>query len=248
MWERAELKQRARKVLSKWYWYILPVTLILDLVSGGNSGVNVSYQRELSDMMPQLVHEYGQDIVNIGLMLIPFFALIIFAVVIMLSIFLFSPLIVGCRKFIMRISCGEKNYRYILSSFENGNYINIVKVEFFKNLQIFLWTLLFIIPGIVKSYEFRMVDYILAESPSIDYHDALRLSRDMMWGQKMRAFVLNLSFLGWLMLGVIALGIGVFFVTPYIEATYVQLYFRLKSDMIDQSRAYDWEFGGERKV
>lgn len=104
-----------------------------------------------------------------------------------------------------------------------------VLVMFMKSLFVFLWSLLFLIPGIIKSYEYRFVAYIVAENPGIDYKTALAVSRDMTYGHKGAMFVLDLSFIGWFLLGGLLCGIGVLFVYPYYDATYAQLYLRLKT-------------------
>lgn len=103
-------------------------------------------------------------------------------------------------------------------------------VMFMQNLYIFLWTLLLVIPGIVKSYSYRMVPYIMAEQPDINYRDAIRISREMMDGEKMNTFVLDLSFILWGLLGAVTCGLGaVFYVKPYVEATNAELYVTLRN-------------------
>lgn len=76
---------------------------------------------------------------------------------------------------------------------------------FLMKLYTFLWSLLLIIPGIVKSYEYRMVPYLLADCPDLSTEDAFRISREMMDGEKMNAFILDLSFIGWKILSSITL-------------------------------------------
>ena len=98
---------------------------------------------------------------------------------------------------------------------------------FLKDLYIFLWSLLFIIPGIVKSYEYRFIPYILAENPNISVDEAFKLSKSMTDNQKGDIFILDLSFFGWYLLGMLTI-IGTVFVTPYHEATNAQLYFKIK--------------------
>ena len=89
--------------------------------------------------------------------------------------------------------------------------------------------MLLIIPGIVKQYEYMMVPFLLAEDPQIDRKEAFWKSREMMKGNKWAAFVLDLSFIGWSLLGIITLGLlNVFFTEPYQYLTQAQLYFRLK--------------------
>ena len=102
-------------------------------------------------------------------------------------------------------------------------------ISLLSGLFIFLWSLLLLIPGIVKSYAYLMVPYILADDSDMDPMDAIRLSEQMMQGQKWNAFVLELSFLGWHILSSFTLGIlEIFYVRPYVEATRAELYRKLK--------------------
>ena len=103
---------------------------------------------------------------------------------------------------------------------------------FMVNLFIALWSLLLIVPGIVKAYSYRMVPFLVAERPEIDYKEALDTSRKMMDGEKMNAFVLDLSFLGWMILTALTCGIlGVFYTVPYMSQTNAELYVTLKAKL-----------------
>ena len=84
--------------------------------------------------------------------------------------------------------------------------------------------LLFVIPGIVKSFEYTCVPYILAEHPEMDYREVLALSKQMTDGYKVEIWILGLSFIGWNLLGTLLLGIGTLFVIPYIELTNGEMY------------------------
>jgi hypothetical protein len=100
---------------------------------------------------------------------------------------------------------------------------------FFMNLYKALWSLLFVIPGIIKGYEYRMIPYILAENPELDKNTVFRLSKEMMDGEKWDAFVLDISFIGWILLSLCTCGLlSVFYVSPYINMTSAQLYETLK--------------------
>ncbi len=151
------------------------------------------------------------------------------AIGICLSIFLLNPLAVGGRRFFVLNHDMEATVREFGFSFKS-NYMNVVKVMFFKDLFIFLWSLLFFIPGIIKSYEYRMIDYILAENPNIDREEAFAMSKKMMTGNKWDAFVLDLSFIGWHLLNALTCGIlGIFYVNPYRYQTEAELYIALKN-------------------
>ena len=115
---------------------------------------------------------------------------------------------------------------------------------FLRDLYTFLWSLLLIIPGVVKSYEYSMIPYILAENPQIDSDRAFAVSRSMTDGEKISIFVLDWSFFGWIILGTMACGVGTLFVAPYIQATYTELYEVLKYKIISGGMAGTDELGG----
>ena len=96
--------------------------------------------------------------------------------------------------------------------------------SFLRNLFIVLWTFLFIIPGIVKSYSYSMAAYIAAENPEMSATDAINESKLLMDGNKWRLFCLDLSFIGWSILCVFTLGIGYLFLRPYREAAFAAFY------------------------
>ena len=93
-----------------------------------------------------------------------------------------------------------------------------------RTLYIVLWTLLFIIPGIIASYNYALTDYILAENPELTTKEALELSKKMMYGHRFRLFCLEFSFIGWVFLCVLSLGIGLIWLMPYTEAAKAAFY------------------------
>lgn len=113
----------------------------------------------------------------------------------------------------------------VTGNFKDGNFKNIVLTNLIMYIKIYLWTLLFIIPGIIKTYEYRLIPYILAVRPDIDRKEAFRLSKILMDGYKWKSFVLDLSFWGWNILAAYTMGIlGIVYVYPYMNATYVEFY------------------------
>ncbi|MCR4691661.1 MAG: DUF975 family protein [Lachnospiraceae bacterium] len=167
--------------------------------------------------------------------------MIIFAVIVLvaaivgfaISAFLLNPIETGCKRFFHRNLTEDATVSEVLFSFDH-HYMNVVKTLFFRDLYIFLWTLLFIIPGIVKSYEYMMIPYLLSENPEMSKEEAFAMSKSMMQGQKWKAFVLNLSFLGWEILSIFTCGLlSIFYVNPYRDATLAALYDTLKNGNAD---------------
>lgn len=97
-----------------------------------------------------------------------------------------------------------------------------------NSIFIFLWSLLFIIPGIIKSYAYKMSFYILRDNPDMEPNDARKESIKMMNGNKWRLFCLDFSFIGWLLLCILTLGILFFWVGPYMEVAHAEFYEDLK--------------------
>ena len=92
------------------------------------------------------------------------------------------------------------------------------------SLFTFLWSLLFVIPGIVKAYAYSMAYYIKLDHPDYGWNACITASRQLMNGHKWEKFVLDLSFLGWIIVGSLCLGVGTLWVTPYMEAANAQFY------------------------
>ncbi len=151
---------------------------------------------------------------------------VIFFIVMAFLFFVSNMVRVGmCRYFMesrqRQASAGADR---LFFAFRGGRYWNVVKTMFMRDLFVLLWTFVFIIPGLVKAYQYAMTPYILSENPDMNWREVLDLSRDMMKQQKWSVFVLDLSFMGWEILGSLLCGIGMLFLAPYIEATYAELY------------------------
>ena len=145
------------------------------------------------------------------------------------TLLLINPAEVGTKRFFIKSLNDKAEVKEVAFAFDN-NYKNIVKVLFFKDIKIFLWSLLFIVPGIVKRYEYMMIPYLLAENPNLTKEEACRLSRQMMSGQKLETFILDWSFFGWDILAGCTAGIlNIFYVSPYKNLTYAALYEELSA-------------------
>ena len=171
---------------------------------------------------------------SVGFILV--IVIIVSAIGILLTAFVFNPLIVGGNKFFYNNIKQNEDLNTVTFGFDHG-YKNIAYTMFMRDLFTFLWTLLFIIPGLVKSYEYRMIPYILAENPDINSEEAFALSRRMMDGNKWDAFVFDLSFIGWAILSAITFNlVGIFYYFPYYFQASAMLYDAIKID--DQHK---WE-------
>ncbi len=263
MWTRKELKERAKEALKRNNWKIVLVSLIGMLIGGGlgSSGISGGGS-DIRDMASDNVKEHftehenddvdwegaeavlddiqmdirPQDIVAVAftVIVVLIVAAIVLAIVLALDVLLLNPVQVGINRFMVKSLDDTARIAEVGYTFDH-NYKNGVKVMFFKDLYVVLWSLLFIVPGIYKAYQYRMVPYILGENPDMTYQEVLQRSKDMMDGQKWDAFVLDLSFILWHMLGGITCGLAeIFYVAPYVNLTDAALYSRLsRKDLAD---------------
>lgn len=237
MWTRAELKTRAKDVLRKSYWKAFLVSLILSLLAGGGLNFNGNFGGgggSTSNPVHSGISVDGSTIPWGWAALFAGIGVIALLTVIAFRVFLVNPLIVGERRYFIESTQYEFNLNHLGYAFGKGRYLGIVKTMFWRAFLNFWWFLLLIIPGIIKSYSYSMVPYLVAENPNIGASRAVQLSRQMTRGQKFRMFVLDLSFIGWYLLGFIALFVGVLFVTPYVKATKAELYMVLRHKALDE--------------
>ena len=156
-------------------------------------------------------------------------SLTISAIGTLLKVLLLNPVEIGCRSFFVKNLHEAASEGEIKNGF--SQYARNVGAMLLREIFQVLWTLLFIIPGIVKAYSYRMVPYILAEDPSCGAREAITRSRRMMNGHKWDTFVLDLSFIGWYLLSVLTLGILlIFWVNPYHYNTDAALYEQLRNE------------------
>lgn len=231
MWTREQLKTNAKINFKRNYWACVGVGVILSIItsSGAASGVKsgTEYSQDAVGSVSGGI-QGGMEFLhtNNG------FTLAMGAVMVMLSILgiLFTVFIgnlirIGANRFFIQNRSAMPGMGVVFDGFRSGHYGNLVITMFLKDLFTTLWTLLFIVPGIIKGLEYMMIPYILAENPGMDRKEAFAISKRMMDGEKWNAFVLQLSFIGWMIVGAITCGLaGIFYVTPYMEATYAELY------------------------
>lgn len=260
---RSELKDKAKEVLKNFYWFLFVVSLIIAFTGGNSRGVSynpvnininlpippVNYSIPIGGggnlMMPEIGRLFQRD--RLAEMVLAH-ALILFGIGIMTLVIIASmvfsglvgyPLRVGCRKIFINCANAQTrpDFNDIIYAFRAGRYFNIVKAGFLTLMYILLWSLLLVIPGIVKAYAYRFVPYILAEDPNISAHEAITLSMEMTQGHKFDLFVLDLSFFGWYLLGALTFGLGNVFINPYVDATIAQAYVVLRDNFhqIDNS-------------
>lgn len=233
MWSRKELKDHAKGIMKLCYWKAVLVALVLGIVTGGFSSSSYSYSansNKESDSFSSFSGMNASDMTLLMAILVGVLAVgaIVMIVNLSLGVFVFRPVEVGALRFFIMSRKAPASLTELGFSFK-GHYLNVVLTQFLRALFTYLWSLLLVVPGIIKGYEYRMIPYILAENPTMNYKDAFARSKDMMMGDKWNAFVLDLSFLGWNILSACTCGIlGLFYVAPYQALTNTELYEVLK--------------------
>lgn len=244
MWTRAQLKEKAKFALKQNYWKIILVcTMLILLGTSGEPnfefivenettqvntydlGIDSTFNHKLPGLAYLLPMSFAFGV--IGLMVLAL--LITIPLVLAFAAFIGNPLDLGARKFLLKTLNEKAEVKEVAYAFDS-NYKNIVKILFFRDLYIILWSLLFIIPGIVKSYEYFMIPYLLIENPNLTQEEAFQISKQMMMGQKWNTFVLQLSFFGWDVLAALTLGIlNIFYVAPYRNLSFAALFEELNA-------------------
>lgn len=237
-WNRIELKEDSKSLLRLNYWPFVLVAFIHAVVAGSSAGKGsaTTASKNLENLYGDGYYGYDsytmiREIVSailpfLGMALVTMFGM--WVLMIVLNIFVLHPIEVGCKRYMILARSVKPEFQEMAFVFKNC-YGNVVKTMFLKNLYIVLWTLLFIIPGFVKLYEYRMIPYLMAEYPDMASDEAFRISREMMMGNKWETFVLDLSFFGWNILSALTLGLtGIFYSGPYQILTNAALYLTLK--------------------
>ncbi len=313
MWTRSGLKYQAKENLRGKYWKAFVVSLLVSLLTSGtgsygwgfNFGDHNVFSRgssfrpwhgepfsgNFSFNMP--FETFFDSRVIILLMLFGIFAGLI---ALAYSIFIAPVIEVGGNRWYSRSreSQATPSIGQLFYMFRYGNFLTVVGSMFWKNLFLFLWGLLaliptavlavlaiarvislqffrqnmtedmmerflsealllfavwiigsiaFSIPVIIKSYSYRMTPWILGDNARIGYKRALKLSMSMTSGHKFDMFLLDLSFIGWFLLGILACGIGVIFVVPYYAAVQAELFATLRHNAVEQKLTSMEEMG-----
>lgn len=144
------------------------------------------------------------------------------------SLFVGLPLAYGIVILMFGVLKGKDvDFGVLFEGFQD--YARIFVTKLLQGVYTFLWMLLLIVPGVIKHYSYAMTDYILKEEPGLKNNEAIERSMAMMEGNKMKLFMLDLSFIGWALLATLTFGIGFFFLQPYMQVSHAAFYEDLKA-------------------
>lgn len=245
MWNRQELKARGKETFKANYWRCVLVALILFAIIGGSASSRNSNHSDEHDYgvysdgtihiggttvhynTPEQFAEAFHEALEEARPAMPVISAAMgFVALLGLAgkLLLVNPLEVGCKNFFLRNTEQPAPLDDIARGFKPEWLHNVVTL-LLRDIFVALWSLLLIVPGIIKVYAYRMTPYIMAEHPEMSGTEAITLSRSMMNGHKWNAFVFDLSFLGWYLLDALTVGIlGIFYVHPYKAAADAELY------------------------
>ena len=212
MYSASDYRSMARRALKNFWWLAVGVTLLATVLGGGTSSFTVSFQNsDISRYYPEAMRRFTHVLVPVA------------SVLAMGQFVLRGSISIGHDRFCLKLVDGEQaQFDDLFSAFD------IFGSAFVLNLlialKVFAWSLLFVIPGIVKAYSYSMAYYIKLDHPDYGWNACITASRQLMDGHKWEKFVLDLSFLGWIIVGSLCLGVGTLWVTPYMEAANAQFY------------------------
>lgn len=236
MWERKEVKAIGKLAFKANYWRSVLSALILMILLGGSavssySNSGAGNNPELEQSVDELGNAYNslsndqQSMLVAGLIGA---GLLIFVIGFVLKAFIFNPLEVGCYGFFKDNIASQGNVDLGVLKTGFGNYGHTFITLLLRDIFLILWCCLCIVPGIVKSYSYRMVPFILRDHPELSPQEVITRSRQMMNGHKWNVFVFDLSYIGWHLLGAITLGlVDVFWTEPYRQNANALIYLRL---------------------
>jgi uncharacterized membrane protein len=141
------------------------------------------------------------------------------------GIIIVGPFYVGMYLFYLRaVRREELSYGTLFEPITKGDFVRTMILYLLKMIFVALWSLLFFIPGIIKAYSYSMAEYIAIDNPNMSASDCITASRQLMDGKKAKLFLLDLSFIGWILLTMLSFGILIILVGPYQQATRAAFY------------------------
>ena len=230
-----DFRRIARNDLTNKWFIAVAVGLVASIlggISGGGpefkvniDGSNISMNFNVAGQTIKSIGTNGGVDSEVGAFILASLPIIIIASLFAAVIYfvLGSFIGVGYAKFNLNL-VDKKNaaFETLFEYFSHWKTTTIARL--LRALYVFLWSLLFIIPGIVAGFSYAMTDYILAEDPELTADEAISQSKSIMMGNKWRFFCLQFSFIGWDILATLAFGIGHLWLTPYKQATYAAFY------------------------
>ena len=230
----ADFRRIAREALSgRWMMAVLAglVASVLGAIASNSPNINFTYNENGADVQLEVI---GQQIFStqtgwegglVGILLGMAGILLVVGLVMAVAYFILGSVVgVGYCNYNLDLVDRRKEAEIGTLFAHFKSWKTIAKTKLLQCLYVFLWSLLFVIPGIIASFSYAMTGYILAENPELTPSEAIERSKRMMSGNRWRLFCLQLSFIGWDILCGLTLGIGHLWLTPYRQAASAAFY------------------------
>ena len=235
-----DFRRIAWESMQKDYWIAFVVSLVESVLAG--SLVSVAIVIELARLLNKTAGISVQDAyrspVSVTLIIILIIALVIASIWIIIQFLLGGTVNLGnCRYYVQLVEKKESKFSLLFSGVDSFG--KALGLRCWQILWIFIWSVMLIVPGIIAAYRYSMSPYILAENPDMSVREAMRESKRIMHGNKLRLFRLYMSFIGWFILCVLTLGVGWPFLAPYVNAAVTAFYL----DVSGQSYRMSWYIG-----
>ncbi|MHC9160383.1 DUF975 family protein [Exiguobacterium profundum] len=212
---RSEWKQHARHALKGKWWLMAGLALLFVIINGIPQ--SLAPEIDPNSTAPLTSTDATLSLVSTVLQI------------------LIAPLTIGWSWLALGVSREKGASLSTMFKPFQTRYFKHVITFFVMSLFIVLWTLLLIVPGIIKAFSYSLTPYILRDQPELSALESITESRRLMDGHKMEAFMLVLSFFGWFLVGILTLGIGFFFIGPYFSTTYATFYDSIRDKQVDSN-------------
>ena len=229
MWSIRDIKKKGKSALKKNYWRSVVVAALMFLLATVTSALTqIRRESILQNVGFEPLHQMAPNelLIIAGIAVVGYMSIIVAAVLVKI-IFANALEVGGCLFFRNNAEKGAAKIALIREGF--SDYAHVFVTLLLKDVFEALWFCLGCFPGLVKNYSYRMVPYIVKEYPDLSEIEVITLSRRMMDGNKWRTFLLDLTFTGWILAGLVTFGIvNLLWTLPYYENTMAALYLELK--------------------
>lgn len=232
---RKEIKTKAKGLIKKDYWtnvfagLILIVCLTDSFMFSNNVGI--TFQSSDPDRFFPSLMEILSYVTSSNFF---YGATLVLFLTFFFSVFVGNPMQYGARSWFSHHGEGEVDKdngdHLLFAGFKRGQWLRISACILWRDLICICWGFLLIVPGIIKSYEYKFVPYILEEHPLMSAADVMKYSSNLTKGHKMELFKLDLSFFGWFLLQIVTLNmVGFFYSGPYLYQSQTLAYHEIKN-------------------
>ena len=222
-----ELRVKAWNSLKGKYWRAFLVILVLGLLASGGTSLQTRSQT-LTETINLVDPSEMDETMELGAAVVGTIATAMAVVGMAISLFVGNAADVGLAHYFILNTDSKPSFADAFYGFK-VKYLRNIGTLLLVGIKLALWSLLLVVPGIIKSFEYAIIPYILADDPEISSKEAFRKAKEMMMGNKWRLFKLNLSFFGWFVLCVVTCGLGTPFLLPYVSAANAEFYAELKN-------------------